>query len=137
MPSKDSGFGQRPMSNFAIHLTADIIGEADLLLSMTALRAAAGGGRARSLTKADRSPHSPSRDEWQAAIETDGLGRLPPLRERRARKNLGDAGARCGSRIFGKRIEGEKAVGGDFMIGFWRALLAEGAHDEERDMVAL
>jgi hypothetical protein len=33
------------MSDFAIHRTADIIGEADPLLSMTALRAAAAGGR--------------------------------------------------------------------------------------------
>jgi hypothetical protein len=37
----------------------------------------------------------------------------------------------------GKRIEGENAVGGDFVIGFRCALLAEGAHDKKRDMVAL
>jgi hypothetical protein len=35
----------RTMSDLTIHLTADIIGEADPLLSMTALQAAAGGGR--------------------------------------------------------------------------------------------
>ena len=33
------------MSDFAIHLTANMIGEADSILSMTALQAAAGGGR--------------------------------------------------------------------------------------------
>jgi hypothetical protein len=33
------------MSDVAIHLTAEIIGEADPLLSMTALWAAAAGGR--------------------------------------------------------------------------------------------
>ncbi len=33
------------MSDFAIHLTANIIGEEDPLLSMTALWAAARGGR--------------------------------------------------------------------------------------------
>jgi hypothetical protein len=35
----------RTMLDFAIHRTADIIGEADLRLSMTALLAAARGGR--------------------------------------------------------------------------------------------
>jgi hypothetical protein len=35
----------RTTSDVAIHRTADIIGEADPLLSTTALRAAAGGGR--------------------------------------------------------------------------------------------
>jgi hypothetical protein len=58
-------------SQIASHLTADIIGEVDPLSSMTALRAAAGGGRHsplqatgvlantlwRSLTKADPPRH--------------------------------------------------------------------------------
>jgi hypothetical protein len=33
------------VSDFAIHPMAEIFGETDTLLSMTALRAAAGGGR--------------------------------------------------------------------------------------------
>jgi hypothetical protein len=41
----------RTMSDFAIHLTADIIGEADPVLSMTALRAAAACGRAAIIDK--------------------------------------------------------------------------------------
>lgn len=65
------------------------------------------------------------------------LGSLPPLRERRARQDLGDAGPRCGSRVLGKTIERKKAVGGDFVIGFGRVLLAKGAHDKDRNMVAL
>jgi hypothetical protein len=78
------------MSYFAIHHTAEIIGEADPFLSMTALWAAAGGGRRspllatgvladalwRSLTKADRSPNSPPRDEWKDAISSSGVRQI-------------------------------------------------------------
>jgi len=42
---KSLGLIHRTMSDFAIHLTAEIIGEAAPLLSMTALWAAAAGGR--------------------------------------------------------------------------------------------
>ncbi len=42
---KNLDLTHRTMSDFAVHLTADIIGETDPFLSMTALRAAATGGR--------------------------------------------------------------------------------------------
>ena len=44
-PCKSLDLMHRTMSDFAIHLTADIIGEADPFLPMTVLRTAARGGR--------------------------------------------------------------------------------------------
>ncbi len=48
-------------SDLVIHPTADIFGEPDALLSMTALRAAAEGLAKQSLTKAIRSPMLPAK----------------------------------------------------------------------------
>ena len=66
----------RTMSDLTIHPTAEIIGEADPLLSMTALQAAAGGGRKAIIDKSGRSPHSPPRDEWHAAISADSVSQI-------------------------------------------------------------
>jgi len=55
------------MSDFTIHLTADMIGEAGPQLSMMRSTGFAGASlRLASLTAAARSPNLPPRDEWGA-----------------------------------------------------------------------
>jgi hypothetical protein len=65
----------RTMSDLTIHLTADIIGEADSMLSMTALQAAAGGGRKAIIDNIDPLAKlaAKTRDEWQA-VSSSGSG---------------------------------------------------------------
>jgi hypothetical protein len=64
------------MSDFVIHPTAGMIGEADRCCQGWEAPGAPARAKLASLTTANRSPNSPSRDEWQAAISSGGVRQI-------------------------------------------------------------
>jgi hypothetical protein len=64
------------MSDLTIHPTAGIIGEADPLLSMTALQAAAGGGRKAIIDKSGPLAKLAAKGRMACCVSADSVGQI-------------------------------------------------------------